>query len=88
MALEKGETANLKGRPPKLATTIIRELKEQGSDRVGRAEVDELIARLQNLPREKLLEFVNAAMGQEAIGIVVLIIREENLVIIVMVLVL
>ena len=46
------------GRPPKLATSIIRELKEQGIDRVGRAEVDELIARLQNLPREKLLEFV------------------------------
>lgn len=58
MALEKGETANPKGRPPKLATSIIRELKEQGIDRVGRAEVDELIARLQNLPRKKLLEFV------------------------------
>ena len=37
---------------------------------------------------EKLLEFVNTAMGQEVIGIVVLIIREENLAIIVMVLVL
>lgn len=58
MALEKGETANRKGRPPKLATSIIRELKDQGVDRVDRSEVDELIARLQNLPRKKLLEFV------------------------------
>lgn len=54
---EKGDTNN-GGRPPKLATSIIRELKEQGIDRVGRAEVDELIARLQNLPRKKLLRFV------------------------------
>ena len=58
MALEKGETANRKGRPPKLATSIIRELKDQGIARVDRTEVDELIARLQNLPRKKLLEFV------------------------------
>ena len=55
--VRKGETTN-GGRPPKLATSIIRELKEQGIDRVERAEVDELIARLQNLPRKKLLEFV------------------------------
>lgn len=58
MALEKGETANRKGRPPKLATTIIKALKEQGVARVGRTEVEELIGRLQNLPRKKLLEFV------------------------------
>lgn len=54
----KGETGNPKGRPPKLATSIIRELKEQGVARVGRTEVEELIGRLQNLPRKKLLEFV------------------------------
>jgi hypothetical protein len=54
---EKGDPGG-PGRPPKLATSIIRDLKEQGIDRVGRSEVDELIARLQNLPRKKLLEFV------------------------------
>ena len=31
---EKGDVLNPKGRPPKLATSIIRELKEQGIDRV------------------------------------------------------
>lgn len=59
-ALEKGETANPKGRPPKLATTVIRALKERGVDRVSRAEIDELIGRLQNLPRKELVELVKA----------------------------
>ena len=55
---KKGQSGNPKGRPPKLATTVIRALKERGIARVDRTEVDELIARLQNLPRKKLLEFV------------------------------
>ena len=55
--VRKGETTN-GGRPPKLATTIIKELKAQGIARVSRTEVDELIATLQNLPRKKLLEYV------------------------------
>lgn len=41
-----------------MATTVIRELKDQGIARVDRTEVKELIGRLQNLPRKKLLEFV------------------------------
>lgn len=60
MALEKGETANPKGRPPKIATSVIRSLKERGVDRVSRAEIDELIGRLQNLPRKELVELVKA----------------------------
>ena len=59
-ALEKGETANPKGRPPKLATTVIKALKDQGIARVDRTEVDELICRLQNLSRKKLVELANA----------------------------
>lgn len=55
--IQKGDTTN-GGRPPKLATTVIRALKERGVDRVSRAEIDELIGRLQNLPRKKLLQFV------------------------------
>ena len=54
---EKGDPGG-PGRPPKLATTIIKELKAQGIARVSRTEVDELIATLQNLPRKKLLEYV------------------------------
>ena len=55
---EKGDPGG-PGRPPKLATTIIKELKAQGVARVDRTEAEELIGRLQNLPRKKLLEFVN-----------------------------
>jgi len=54
---EKGDPGG-PGRPPKLATSIIKDLKAQGVERVARADVDELIGRLQNLPRKKLLEFV------------------------------
>ena len=55
--VRKGETTN-GGRPPKLATTIIKALKEQGVARVSRTEIDDLIGMLQNLPRKKLLEYV------------------------------
>ena len=54
---EKGDT-NKGGRPPKLATTIIKALKAEGIARVDRSEVEELIGRLQNMPRKKLLEYV------------------------------
>lgn len=54
---EKGDTNN-GGRPPKLATTIIKALKAEGIARVDRSEVEELIGRLQNMPRKKLLEYV------------------------------
>lgn len=55
--VRKGETTN-GGRPPKLATTIIKALKEQGVASVSRTEIDDLIGMLQNLPRKKLLEYV------------------------------
>ena len=54
---EKGDPGG-PGRSPKLATTVIKDLKAQGVDKVSRTEVDELIGMLQNMPRKKLLEFV------------------------------
>jgi hypothetical protein len=57
--IQKGDTTN-GGRPPKLATTIIKALKEQGVARVDRTEVDELICRLQNLSRKELVKLANA----------------------------
>lgn len=56
---EKGDPGG-PGRPPKLATTVIRALKEQGIARVDRTEVDELICRLQNLSRKELVKLANA----------------------------
>ena len=57
---KKGQSGNPNGRPPKIATSVIRSLKERGVDRVSRAEIDELIGRLQNLPRKELVELANA----------------------------
>ena len=57
--IQKGDTTN-GGRPPKLATTVIKALKDQGIARVDRTEVDELICRLQNISRKKLVELANA----------------------------
>lgn len=57
--IQKGDTTN-GGRPPKLATTVIKALKDQGIARVDRTEVDELICRLQNLSRKKLVELASA----------------------------
>ena len=48
------------GRPPKLATTVIRALKERGIARVDRTEVDELIGRVQNLTARELRELAAA----------------------------
>ena len=56
---EKGDPGG-PGRPPKLATTVIRALKDQGIARVDRTEVDELICRLQNLSRKELVKLANA----------------------------
>ena len=76
MALQKGETANKNGRPPKIATTVIKALKEQGIARVDRTEVDELIARLQNMPRKKLMKF---AKDEENTPMVVMLIARGML---------
>ena len=57
---QKGESGNPKGRPPKLATTVIRALKERGIARVDRTEVDELIGRVQNLTARELRELAAA----------------------------
>ena len=57
--IQKGDTTN-GGRPPKLATTVIKALKEQGVARVDRTEIDELIGRLQNISRKELVKLANA----------------------------
>ncbi len=57
---EKGDVFNKTGRGgrPRLTTTISKELAKQGVEPVGRQEIIDIIARLQNLPRKKLLEFL------------------------------
>lgn len=54
---EKGDVLNKRGRP-RLTTTINKELEAEGVSPVGRKEIMDIIARLQNLPRKKLLAYL------------------------------
>jgi len=55
--LEKGETANPNGRPPKLVGGIIAELRAKGYENVGRANVEDTIATLLQLEPDQLQEY-------------------------------
>lgn len=48
-----GQSGNPKGRPPKLVNAITGELKSLGYERVPRAQVNEAIELLLNLPEQK-----------------------------------
>lgn len=57
-ALEKGETANPDGRPPKLLSTIVSELRAQGYERASSANVVDAFETLLNVPEDVLAEMV------------------------------
>lgn len=56
----KGETMNPKGRPPKLVTDVINELKAKGYKRVTTTDIAETYETLLNLSQEELV-----AKGQD-----------------------
>ena len=58
MALEKGETGNPNGRPPKLLSGIVRELKAKGYERATAGTVADAFEMLLNVPEEELAEMV------------------------------
>jgi hypothetical protein len=51
---KKGQTGNPKGRPPKLLSAMVRELKEQGYERVGPSTMLHTIETMIGLPTSKL----------------------------------
>lgn len=57
--LQKGETANPNGRPRKVVTTAIKELKGAGYEKVSRSQVVDAFEILLCLDEEKLTEIVN-----------------------------
>lgn len=56
---KKGQSGNLKGRPPKLLSLILQELKDEGYDRVTNRDIMEAYEILLGLPREKLTAIGN-----------------------------
>ena len=56
--LEKGESGNPNGRPPKLLSSIVRELRERGYERATAAQVAEAFETLLNVPEDELADMV------------------------------
>lgn len=54
--VQKGQILNPKGRPPKLITTTIKELKEQGYQPATAAQIKEASEVLITLDKDKLVE--------------------------------
>lgn len=56
---KKGETGNPNGRPPKLVTTLVADLKDKGYERVTAGAISEVFEVLLNLPLSELESIVN-----------------------------
>lgn len=67
---KKGETPNPHGRPKKLVTTVLEDLKKQGYSRVGPDQVREAMETLINLPKDELLEIANGDSGHPMLVVI------------------
>lgn len=70
-ALEKGETANPLGRPPKLLSTIVAELRAKGYERATSNQVADAFETLMNVPQNELADMVKddkAPMSLRIVG--------------------
>jgi hypothetical protein len=56
LLLEKGETANPKGRPPCLLSSVVSDLKAHGYERATAGTVVEAFEMLLNVPEEVLVD--------------------------------
>lgn len=69
-ALEKGETANLAGRPPRLLSTITAELKAKGYERATANQVADAFETLMNVPQDELATMVKDEKAPMSLRIV------------------
>ena len=67
---ERPENINRKGRPPRLVTSIVNDLKQAGYERVASGTVIEAFEYLMNLPEEKLKEIIENKENPLSIRIV------------------
>ena len=68
--LEKGESGNPKGRPPKLLSTIVAELRSKGYERASAYNVVEAFETLMNVPEDVLSEMVKDKSSPMSLRIV------------------
>ena len=69
-ALEKGESGNLDGRPPKLLSTITAELKAKGYERATANQVADAFETLMNVPQNELADMVKDEKAPMSLRIV------------------
>lgn len=67
---DKGETMNPNGRPPKLLSSIVKELRAKGYERATATTVCEAFEILMNVPQEVLVEMTNDKEAPMSIRIV------------------
>lgn len=66
---EKGDPGG-PGRPKKLVTTVLLDLKAQGYSRVGPDQVREALETLVNLPKDELLELASGDGGHPMLVVI------------------
>ena len=66
----KGTSGNPDGRPKKLVTTVLLDLKKQGYSRVGPDQVRETLETLINLPKDELMEIASGDAGHPMLVVI------------------
>lgn len=66
---EKGDPGG-PGRPKKLVTTVLLDLKKQGYSRVGPDQVRETLETLINLPKDELMEIASGDAGHPMLVVI------------------
>jgi plasmid maintenance system antidote protein VapI len=67
---KKGQSGNPKGRPPKLISTMIVDLKKAGYERVGASAIVDTFETLLNVPEEMLAEMIKDKSNPMSLRIV------------------
>ena len=68
--LEKGESGNPEGRPPRLLSTITAELKAKGYERATANQVADAFETLMNVPEDELVKMVKDTKSPMSLRIV------------------
>ena len=68
--LEKGESGNPNGRPPRLLSTITAELKAKGYERATANQVADAFETLMNVPQDELAKMVKDEKAPMSLRIV------------------
>lgn len=68
--LEKGESGNPEGRPPRLLSTITAELKAKGYERATANQVADAFETLMNVPQDELAQMVKDEKAPMSLRIV------------------